>query len=77
MVDFALSKHEQEIFDTALAFSKKWVVPYARELEEADEFPWILVQKAYDAGCRPASLKRGLQRFVRRYDQLSEHLDSD
>ena len=50
MVDFALSKHEQEIFDTALAFSKKWVVPYARELEEADEFPWILVQKAFDAG---------------------------
>ena len=50
MVDFALSKREQEILDTAMAFSKQWVVPYARELEEADEFPFVLVQKAYDVG---------------------------
>ena len=28
-------------------------------------------QKAYDAGYRPASLKIGLQRFVRRFDQFS------
>jgi len=44
MVDFALSKQEQKIFDTAMEFSKKYIVPYARELEEADEFPWKLAQ---------------------------------
>lgn len=31
----------------------------------------LVSQKAYDAGYRPASLKRGLQRFVRRFDQIS------
>lgn len=50
MVDFALSKQEQKIYDTAMEFSKKYIVPYARELEEADEFPWKLAQLAYDAG---------------------------
>jgi dTDP-4-dehydrorhamnose reductase len=32
----------------------------------------LVSQKAYDAGYRPASLKRGLQRFVRRFDQFSQ-----
>ncbi len=50
MVDFALSKSEKELFDKAMEFSKKFVVPYARELEEANEFPWQLAQLAFDAG---------------------------
>jgi dTDP-4-dehydrorhamnose reductase len=37
----------------------------------------LVSQKAYDAGYRPASLKRGLQRFVRRFDQFSQFLALD
>jgi dTDP-4-dehydrorhamnose reductase len=34
----------------------------------------LVSQKAYDAGYRPASLKRGLRQFVRRFDQFSQYL---
>lgn len=50
MVDFALSQREQELFNKAVEFTRKNVIPNARELEEAKDFPWDLVQKAYLAG---------------------------
>lgn len=50
MVDFALSKNEQKIWEEAQLFTRKYVTPFARQLEDADEFPWELMQKAYDAG---------------------------
>ena len=50
MVDFALSPREQEIFNKAMEFTRKHVIPNSRELEEAKDFPWDLAQKAYLAG---------------------------
>lgn len=37
----------------------------------------LVSQKAYDAGYRPASLEKGLQRFVRRFDLFSQYLALD
>ncbi|MFX1475911.1 MAG: acyl-CoA dehydrogenase family protein [Promethearchaeota archaeon] len=50
MVDFALSKHEQELYETAMEFTHKYITPHARELEEANEFPLEIAQKAKEAG---------------------------
>ncbi len=50
MTDFTLSKREQEIWEKAQLFTRKYVTPFARKLEDDDEFPWELTQKAYDAG---------------------------
>lgn len=50
MVDFALSPREQEIYNKAMEFTRKQVIPNSRDLEEAKDFPWDLVQKAYLAG---------------------------
>jgi acyl-CoA dehydrogenase len=50
MVDFALSPRERELFNKTMDFSRKYVIPYARDLEDAKDFPWDLVQKAFSAG---------------------------
>jgi len=50
MVDFALTKKEQELWEKAQLFTRKYVTPFAQQLEETDEFPWDLTQKAYNAG---------------------------
>jgi acyl-CoA dehydrogenase len=50
MTDFSLSKREQEIWEKAQLFTRKYVTPFARQLEETEEFPWALTQKAFDAG---------------------------
>jgi dTDP-4-dehydrorhamnose reductase len=34
----------------------------------------LVSQKAYDAGYQPASLEKGLRRFMRRFDQFSQYL---
>ena len=50
MVDFSLSKHEKELYEKAMEFTRKHITPHARELEEANEFPWEIAQKAKEAG---------------------------
>jgi len=50
MVDFALNEREKALFEKAKEFTRKYITPYAHELEERNEFPWDLAQKAYEAG---------------------------
>ncbi len=50
MVDFKLSDSEQALFDRAMEFSRKEIVPNAIEFDRADEIPVDLCQKAFEAG---------------------------
>lgn len=50
LVDFALNKEELEIKKKAEEFTYKYVTPRAQELDDKDEFPMDVIQKAYEMG---------------------------
>jgi acyl-CoA dehydrogenase len=50
MADFSLTQEEQGLFDRAMEFSRKEIVPRAIELDKANEVPIEICQKAYEAG---------------------------
>jgi acyl-CoA dehydrogenase len=50
VVDFALSKDEMDIKKRADEFTYKYVTPRAQELDDKDEFPKDVIQKAYEMG---------------------------
>jgi acyl-CoA dehydrogenase len=50
MVDFKLSPDEQALWEKTVQFTRENIIPYAIELDKADEFPMDLAQKAYEAG---------------------------
>ncbi len=50
MVDFALSKKQQEIVEKYRDFSDRWIVPNRTKYDESGEFPWEVVHAAYDEG---------------------------
>jgi acyl-CoA dehydrogenase len=50
LVDFALSKDEMDIKKKAEEFTYKYVTPRAQELDDKDDFPMDVVQKAYEMG---------------------------
>ncbi|TFG16571.1 MAG: acyl-CoA dehydrogenase [Promethearchaeota archaeon] len=50
MADFRLSDSEQALYERAMEFARKEIVPRAIELDIANEVPVDICQKAYEAG---------------------------
>ena len=50
MVDFSLTKEQQEIVEKHRDFAKNVIIPVRAKYDESGEFPWEVVKKAYDAG---------------------------
>lgn len=50
MVNLELSKEHRELVEKAKDFADREVRPVARQYDESCEFPWPVVQKAYDEG---------------------------
>lgn len=48
MVDFQLSESDKKLWETALNFSKQYIVPNAVKLDQADKIPIDICQKAYE-----------------------------
>lgn len=49
-MDFALSDKEKRLWERSVKFTKEHITPYANELEEKEEFPAEIVEKAYEKG---------------------------
>ncbi|MHA2295761.1 MAG: acyl-CoA dehydrogenase family protein [Candidatus Hodarchaeales archaeon] len=50
MVDFKLSPEEEMISNKAKEFTKNYIIPRTREIDENDEVPIDILQKAYEEG---------------------------
>ncbi|OHB77069.1 MAG: hypothetical protein A2W31_10055 [Planctomycetes bacterium RBG_16_64_10] len=50
MVSFALTEEQRILQETARRFVEKEVTPVAAHHDETGEFPWALMQKAFDTG---------------------------
>jgi alkylation response protein AidB-like acyl-CoA dehydrogenase len=50
MVSFELSREQQELVAKAKDFADRHIRPVARQYDLSCEFPWPVVQKAYDEG---------------------------
>lgn len=58
MVDFELTKEQQDLVEKVRDFSDRVVRPVARHHDETCEFPWTVVQKAYDEGIVNGAIPR-------------------
>ncbi len=50
MVDFSLTKEDQEIIEKYRAFTQEHIIPNAAEYDRTTEFPWPIVKEAYKQG---------------------------
>jgi acyl-CoA dehydrogenase len=50
MIDFALTEEQRAIQKLAHEFAEKEIVPVAAHYDQSGEFPWPLVERAYDVG---------------------------
>jgi acyl-CoA dehydrogenase len=50
MVEFALSESDKKLWDTAAKFTKEYITPVAVKLDDADDIPIDVCQKAYELG---------------------------
>lgn len=50
MIDFSLTKKQEEIREKYRDFSDRWIVPNRLKYDELAEFPWPVVKAAYDEG---------------------------
>ena len=50
MIDFSLTKEQQEIIEKYRDFSDRFIVPNRLKYDELAEFPWEVVKAAYDEG---------------------------
>ena len=50
MADFSLTEQEQKLYERAMKFARTEIVPRAIELDQANEVPIDICQKAYEAG---------------------------
>jgi acyl-CoA dehydrogenase len=48
MVDFSLTKEQEEIREKYRDFSNRWIVPNRLKFDDLAEFPWPVVKAAYD-----------------------------
>ncbi len=48
MIDFQLTKEQQQIVEKYRDFSERWIVPNRMKYDEIAEFPWDIVKAAYD-----------------------------
>ena len=50
MIDFSLSKEQQELVEKYKDFTNRHIIPNRNKYDESTEFPWDIVKKAYDEG---------------------------
>lgn len=50
MVDFSLSKEQEELVAKYKDFTNRVIIPVRDKYDESAEFPWEVVKKAYDEG---------------------------
>lgn len=50
MINFSLTKEQEEIIAKFRDFSDRWIVPNRLKYDELAEFPWPVVKAAYDEG---------------------------
>ncbi len=48
MIDFELSKEQQELVEKTKEFADRYIRPVARRYDESCEYPWPIIEKAYD-----------------------------
>ncbi|MFO8128555.1 MAG: acyl-CoA dehydrogenase family protein [Bacteroidales bacterium] len=48
MINFELEKYQQEIVEKYRDFTRRWIIPNRAKYDELSEFPWDIVQAAYD-----------------------------
>lgn len=49
-MDFKLNDEQKALQKMAREFTEKEIIPYARELDEKEEFPWEILKKLHSAG---------------------------
>jgi len=59
-MDFGLTQDQKAIRDAAHAFAEREIVPVAEHYDHSGEFPWPVVQKAFDAGLMFANAPESL-----------------
>ena len=50
MIDFSLTKEQQEIIEKYRDFSDRYIIPNRLKYDDLAEFPWEVVKAAYDEG---------------------------
>jgi len=50
MIDFSLTKEQEEIRAKYRDFAERWIIPNRLKYDELAEFPWPVVKAAYDEG---------------------------
>ncbi|MFU8845120.1 MAG: acyl-CoA dehydrogenase family protein [Bacteroidales bacterium] len=50
MIEFSLTKEQEEIREKYRDFANRWIVPNRLKYDELAEFPWPVVKAAYDEG---------------------------
>jgi len=50
MIEFSLTKEQEEIREKYRDFADRWIVPNRLKYDELAEFPWPVVKAAYDEG---------------------------
>ncbi len=56
MIGFELSEEQAALKEMAREFTKKEMIPVASKYDEGKEFPWDVMQKAFDAGFLTSSI---------------------
>ncbi len=50
MIDFSLTKEQQELQSKAREFAQKYMIPYAAYYDQTGEFPMPIIKKAWESG---------------------------
>ncbi len=60
MVDFSLTKEQQELVEKHRDFAQTVIVPVRAKYDLSGEYPWEVVKKAYDAGIMNSQIPKRL-----------------
>ncbi|MCD4793413.1 MAG: acyl-CoA dehydrogenase family protein [Bacteroidales bacterium] len=60
MVDFSLTKQQQELIEKYKDFAERVIIPVRAKYDESSEFPWEVIKKAYDEGLMNSQIPKKL-----------------
>ena len=58
MVDFSLTKEQQELIEKHRDFAQRVIIPVREKYDLSGEYPWEVVKKAYDEGLMNAQIPK-------------------
>ncbi len=58
MIDFSLTKEQEEIREKYRDFAERWIIPNRLKYDDLAEFPWPVVRAAYDEGIMNGPMPR-------------------